>query len=386
MCSYFSIRFCVFFVFSCSVILGNSTSLLASMSTTNKIQISLDSTSSNVVSSYKPKLVAPLAFTGNITYDGQSSGTSGNGGSYFGYFAGNVTTGKDNTFLGSESGRLNITGYDNVYIGVRAGSSNINGLRNTFVGYQSGTATTSSYNAFFGAGTGMSNTTGQRNTFIGYWSANLNTTGSYNTTVGFFSLQKNMTGSYNTVLGHESGFNNVSGSGNVFIGNNAGRDELGSDKLYISNSSTASPLIYGDFLNSKLVFNSKVSIGSVTFPSTVGSANVSSYLLFVKGGILTDEIRVRTGWADYVFQKGYDLKTLEEVESYINENGHLPNVPSAEVVEQEGLEIGNIVKIQQEKIEELTLYIISQEKRMKKFEEEIDELKKFVSIKQGSGK
>jgi len=114
-----------------------------------------------------------------------------------------------------------------------------------------------------------------------------------------------------------------------------------------------------------------VGVGTTSFPTTVGTADVSAYKLFVKGGILTEEVRVRTGWADYVFDKSYQLKGLNEVEDFINENGHLPNVPSAKEVESSGIAMGEITKIQQEKIEELTLYLIEQQKQ-------IDELKKVV--------
>lgn len=108
----------------------------------------------------------------------------------------------------------------------------------------------------------------------------------------------------------------------------------------------------------------KVGIGTTNFPTTIGGANISAYRLFVKGGILTEELRVRTGWADYVFEDNYQLKPLSEVEAYINENGHLPNVPSATEVEEEGISVGEMTKIQQEKIEELTLYIIEMKKEV----------------------
>lgn len=98
------------------------------------------------------------------------------------------------------------------------------------------------------------------------------------------------------------------------------------------------------------------------FPTNSGGVNVSGYNLFVKGGILTDELRVSTTWADYVFAKEYKLPTLQEVEKHIQEKGHLINVPSAKQVEEDGIELGEMAKIQQEKIEELTLYIIEQNK------------------------
>ncbi len=118
----------------------------------------------------------------------------------------------------------------------------------------------------------------------------------------------------------------------------------------------------------------KVGIGTLQTPNTLGAINLSDYSLYVKGGILSEEVRVRTGWADYVFNSDYKLKSLEEVETFIEKNKHLPNVPSASRVEEDGLNLGDISRIQQEKIEELTLYIIQQNKRLKLLEEKIETL------------
>lgn len=115
----------------------------------------------------------------------------------------------------------------------------------------------------------------------------------------------------------------------------------------------------------------KVAVGTDNTPPSIGGANISAYRFFVKGGILTEEVRVRTGWADYVFADDYNLKPLAEVEAFIKENKHLPNVPSANTVETQGIELGDITRIQQEKIEELTLYAIDQQKQ-------INELKTLV--------
>jgi hypothetical protein len=128
-------------------------------------------------------------------------------------------------------------------------------------------------------------------------------------------------------------------------------------------------------INGNQKVSGKVGIGGVTsFPTTAGGVNVSGYNLFVKGGILSDEIRValNTTWADYVFADDYNLKPLSEVETFIAQNKHLPNVPSAAQVKEEGLNVGEISRIQQEKIEELTLYIIQQEKRLKALEAKLD--------------
>jgi len=136
--------------------------------------------------------------------------------------------------------------------------------------------------------------------------------------------------------------------------------------FFVKNKILSSPYLFMVYGNT-----GKVAIGTQNTPNNVGSANTSAYKLFVKGGILTEEVRVRTGWADYVFADEYNLKPLSEVEAFIKENKHLPNVPSANTVENQGIELGNISKIQQEKIEELTLYTIDQQKQ-------IDELMRLV--------
>ncbi len=93
--------------------------------------------------------------------------------------------------------------------------------------------------------------------------------------------------------------------------------------------------------------------------------------LTVKGKIHAEEVRVDLSVPapDYVFTKDYDLLTIEEVQQHIVEQGHLPNIPSAIEMETNGVELGLMNMKLLEKIEELTLYTIEQEK-------EIEELKK----------
>ena len=104
------------------------------------------------------------------------------------------------------------------------------------------------------------------------------------------------------------------------------------------------------------------------------------YKLAVAGKVIAEELKVQlqAQWPDYVFTNDYKLPTLAEVEKQIKEKGHLANVPSASEIEQNGFEVGNMAKIQQEKIEELTLYIIEQNKINEKQSKEIEELKIMV--------
>jgi hypothetical protein len=101
----------------------------------------------------------------------------------------------------------------------------------------------------------------------------------------------------------------------------------------------------------------------------IGTTNPGTYKLAVNGSIHAKEIIVDlVGWSDFVFEKDYKLKQLSEVESYIIANKHLPDVPSALEVENNGANLGEMNKILLQKIEELTLYTIQLEKRMNELE------------------
>ncbi|WP_051220687.1 hypothetical protein [Flavobacterium filum] len=89
------------------------------------------------------------------------------------------------------------------------------------------------------------------------------------------------------------------------------------------------------------------------------------YRLSVNGAIRAHRVKVYTDWADYVFEKDYNLPTLEEVENHIKENGHLLDIPSACEVEERGIDLGEMNKLLLQKIEELTLYVIELNKEVK---------------------
>jgi len=113
--------------------------------------------------------------------------------------------------------------------------------------------------------------------------------------------------------------------------------------------------------------------GNAFFLDNVGIGTSSpTEKLSVKGKIRAQEIKVEiTGWADFVFAKDYKLPTLQETENHIKAKGHLPGIPSAAEVEANGIELGEMNKKLLQKIEELTLHLINQEKRLAKQEEQI---------------
>ena len=106
----------------------------------------------------------------------------------------------------------------------------------------------------------------------------------------------------------------------------------------------------------------------------IGTENPQNKL-DVNGTIRAKEILVESNWADFVFKRNYKLPTLREVEEHIKEKGTLPNVPSEEEVKANGISVGKTNALLLQKIEELTLYVIQQQKAMEQQQKEIEELK-----------
>ena len=126
--------------------------------------------------------------------------------------------------------------------------------------------------------------------------------------------------------------------------------------------------------------NSKIYIGTTaTYPTTSGN-----YKLFVEGGILTEKVKVAlrstANWADYVFEKNYDLMPLKNVEEYIAIHKHLPGIDSASELAKNGLDLAEMQSKHMAKIEEMMLYIIDQNKTIEKNIKDIEELKKQVKV------
>lgn len=178
---------------------------------------------------------------------------------------------------------------------------------NTYYGHNSGYLGTGSFGVFFGMNSGIGNTgdyscafghdtlgaggagnTGDSNIAIGDSSFNVNTSGFNNIGIGDSTGLSNTTGSNNTFIGAGAGLNNVTGSGNVFIGSAAGTSETGSNNLYISNSTTSTPLIYGHFTNKNIGFNLK-SFGSGTGVIAIGNATAVPSTNPTGGGIIYTE-------------------------------------------------------------------------------------------------
>ena len=153
-------------------------------------------------------------------------------------------------------------GYWNIGIGGSNLNNNTTGDRNIAIGaYALASNETGRYNIGIGSDALAVNIGGWNNNAIGLKSLGRSTTGNSNSALGFYSLQNVTDGSENTALGHYAGASLLAGSGNVFLGNNAGNNNLFTNinnRLIIANSSTSSPLIYGEFENRKLKFNANI--------------------------------------------------------------------------------------------------------------------------------
>jgi hypothetical protein len=119
--------------------------------------------------------------------------------------------------------------------------------------------------------------------------------------------------------------------------------------------------------------NGKITIGNP------GNMN-GNYKLYVETGIITEKLKIATvnNWADYVFDKKYKLLSLNEVDKFIQINKHLPNVPSAEEVAKEGIDMAKMDAKLLEKIEELTLYVIQLNKKIEQLEKDNKATKKKI--------
>jgi hypothetical protein len=112
----------------------------------------------------------------------------------------------------------------------------------------------------------------------------------------------------------------------------------------------------------------------------IGTTDPQGHKLAVNGDIIATKITVKPygNWPDYVFKPTYNLPSLSEVKTYIDQNHHLPDIPSAATVEKDGQDIGEMNKLLLKKVEELTLYLIEEQKQNKQQQVELDSLKQYI--------
>lgn len=188
----------------------------------------------------------------------------------------------------------------------------------------------------------------------------------------------------------------IKGNGNVGIGTNSPTQKLdvngvvkssglqittgaGAGKVLVSDASgnatwqTASASSQWSTITGGIQYNSgKVLIGNASTPG--------NYKLYVEQGILTERVKVAlkstSYWADYVFAPDYKLMPLSEVEAFVKEHRHLPNVPSAEEVVKDGIDVATMDAKLLEKIEELTLYMLQLKQENEALKARIESLEK----------
>ncbi len=124
--------------------------------------------------------------------------------------------------------------------------------------------------------------------------------------------------------------------------------------------------------------------GNIAF----GTAFASGYKLSVGGKIACTEVLVQAtaSWPDYVFKANYNLMSLDKLEETIGNTGHLPGMPSAKEVEKNGIQMGEMQRLIVQKVEELTLYAIEQNKLIKQMKDELEALKaENASLRKNQG-
>lgn len=371
----------------------------------------------------------------NNIFIGKTAGTTNSVGfanTFIGESAGySNTSGNNNMFLGTAAGLVNSTGSANTFIGVNAGRVN-NSSGNAFIGTASGVSnSTGSNNTGLGTLTGQSNTTGSQNTFVGFNSGANLATGEFNTFIG--ALSGTTTGGAGIINATAIGSNAVVGVSNaIVLGNNASVGIGTSDpitngaKLVVVGAGSGANVLQLRNLPNKTVTTglkqlfADASGNIVTFSSTTsqstnavseGTSVISSdnwlltkngflknnspkgiiigegieslpsgYNLYVTEGVLTEKVKVALKnsdeWADYVFDKKYNRMTLSQVEKYIQQNKHLPNVPSAAEMVENGNDLHKTDIKLLEKIEELTLYMIELKKENQQMKKAIKALTK----------
>lgn len=156
--------------------------------------------------------------------------------------------------------------------------------------------------------------------------------------------------------GAASQFDNGSGTQNALIEANNSDNHL----EFWTNTATSTSLVE----RMRITNLGNVLIGKTTQANT-------GYILDVNGNLRSNQIVVNTTGADFVFNPTYKLPELSEIKIYIDQNHHLPGVPTAETMQKDGLNVGDINTKLLQKVEELTLYMIEKDKQVKEQEARI---------------
>lgn len=362
-------------------------------------------------------------------YAGQNSG-SGKFNSIFGDYAGRNITGNNNAVFGSQAGyteNRNLTSEGNSIFGFQAGKQIESGPYNTCVGYNAGASINNNgtSNTIIGAFAGYienSSTNVQGSTILGAYAGR--SSSGYNTILGYKAgnFQRADLGN-NICLGAFSGNHNSSDigiAGSVYVGAYAGSNldslprNMSERSVFVLNNQVnlRHPLLFGLFAKNtapgdpahkpnsiaQLGINTHELIDSTSLTVAgavhIGPAEIdpkafkydtltNHYLLWVEKGVVSEDYAIAKvkDWKDNVFADTYNLPSLESVDAYIQSNKHLPEIPSEAEVLKRGYSMLDMDKRFLQKIEELTLYVIDQQKQMKLLQTELAELKRKKKFK-----
>jgi len=310
------------------------------------------------------------------------------------------TAGNSNTFVGASAGQKNTVANSNTFVGVGAGYENITGVENTFVGHWTGQrCTEGDHNAFVGAYAGLHTYTGSNNVFIG-WEAGHGNSGSNNVFIGH-KAGRNEEGSNKLIIANDADTSSVLlygdfSSGNVGLGTMAPAERLHLHKpaghLGMRIQSDAASYQYLNFgadkgyafgrgPDNKFFLNAEQPLGTgvlriltATETGNVGIGTSSpGYKLDVTGDInTTGEIRKNGtlyNHPDYVFEPDYEMMSLPQLRDFVTQNKHLPSMPSAEEVKDDGVKLFEHNRLMLEKLEEAYLYILALEERITQLED-----------------
>lgn len=164
------------------------------------------------------------------------------------------------------------------------------------------------------------------------------------------------------------------GWGNSYIGFNAARNS-GTWYFDTDGAGNGGSIIYGD-ISGAINFIPVASSGGTTRTLTDAQVRVLSALRILSDGrVIAKDFEVTlTGWPDFVFEPGYNLKTLDELEDFINTQKHLPEIPQADQIENNTLKLGEMNKLLLQKVEELTLYVIQLSKENKELSSKLNKI------------
>jgi hypothetical protein len=152
-------------------------------------------------------------------------------------------------------------------------------------------------------------------------------------------------------------------------------------QLFVNRSKVKALTVFNTSLNPNgdqtfVVYgNGKTHIGT---GRPLAGGPVANAMLTVDGVVVAKEVKVTVSsayWADYVFDKSYKLLPLKEVKAFIDQHGHLPNVPSTEEITTNGNDLGKTDAVLLAKIEECMLYIMELDKKVSDLQKENKELK-----------